>query len=125
MPTLPPEILTLISCFACIFTGPSWENAQLLLTGAILYRGARRISCILTIMGLGNEKHFDKYHRFLNRAQWSGLALSQILFGLLLKLVPESCPILIAIDETIERRKGKRIKLDFGHLGRSGKLIYQ
>lgn len=110
MPTLPPEIITLLSCFACVFTCPSWKNAQLLLTGAILCCRARRISSILKIMGLGNEKRFEKYHRFLNRAQWNGLALSKILLGLLLKLVPESCPILIAIDETIERRKGKRIK---------------
>lgn len=110
MLTLPPEIITLISCFACVFTGPSWRNAQILITGAILCPGARRISSVLRIMGLENEKRFEKYHRFLNRAKWSGLVLSKILFGLLIKLVPDSWPILIAIDETIERRKGKRIK---------------
>lgn len=36
--------------------------------------------------------------------------LSKILFGLLVELPSNSWPILIAVDETLERRKGKRIK---------------
>jgi hypothetical protein len=38
------------------------------------------------------------------------LALAKIFFGLLIKLLPESWPILIAVDETLERRRGKKIK---------------
>src|SRR5690606_27859618 len=34
---------------------------------------------------------------------------AKILFGLLVKLLPQSFPILIAVDDTIERRYGKKI----------------
>ena len=82
----------------------------MLLLGAILCRGARRITSILRVMGLSEVKNFSKYHRVLSRAQWDSLAASKILFGLLIKLLPESWPIIIAVDETLERRRGKKIK---------------
>jgi len=46
----------------------------------------------------------------LSRAEWDGLELAKILLGLLIKLLPESWPILVAVDETLERRRGKKIK---------------
>ena len=52
----------------------------------------------------------SKYHRVLSRAEWDGLVLAKILFGLLIKILPESWPILVAVDETLERRRGKKIK---------------
>jgi len=61
-------------------------------------------------MGLSDERHFINYYRVLNRACWSGLQASKILLGLLIRLIPESFPIIIGIDDTIERRKGKKIK---------------
>ena len=61
-------------------------------------------------MGLSSVRNYSKYHRVLNRAKWDSLILPKILFGLLLKMLPDSWPILIAVDETLERRKGKKIK---------------
>jgi hypothetical protein len=107
---LTTEILALLSVFASEFSLPTWKNIQVLLEGAILCRGPRRISSVLRIMGLASIRNFSKYHRVLSRAEWNGLALAKILFGLLIKLLPESWPILIAVDETLERRRGKKIK---------------
>ena len=70
----------------------------------------RRVTNILRVMNLSHESNFGKYHRVLNRSSWDGLALSKILLGLLIKLLPESWPILVAVDETLERRQGKKIK---------------
>ena len=78
--------------------------------GAVLCRGARRVTSILRVMGLANEKNYSKYHRVLSHARWDELVLSKILLGLLIALLPSSWPILIAVDETLERRKGKKIK---------------
>lgn len=78
--------------------------------GAILCCGPRRLSSVLRVMGLASERNFSKYHRVLSRAEWDGLMLAKILLGLLLELLPESWPILIAVDETLERRKGRKIK---------------
>lgn len=110
MTELPTEIITILAAFSSEFTRPTWKNIQILLVGAILCRGARRITSILRVMDLREEKNFSKYHRVLSRAEWSSLALSKILLGLLIGILPSSWPILIAVDETLERRKGKKIK---------------
>jgi hypothetical protein len=107
---LPSLIITLLSPFSQMFSAPVWRKAQLLCIGAILCQGARRISSILYIMGLADGKRFEKYHRFLNRDEWSPLLGAKILFGLLMELIPPHVPILIVLDDTIERRKGKQIK---------------
>jgi hypothetical protein len=110
MPAMTTEIIAILAAFSSEFTRPTWKNIQTLFIGAILCRGARRITSILRVMDLQNERNFTKYHRVLSRAQWSGLALSKILLGMLIKILPESWPILIAVDETLERRRGKKIK---------------
>jgi hypothetical protein len=61
-------------------------------------------------MGLAQEKRFEKYHRVLNRAKWNSMMGAKILLGLLVSLLPPSFPILIVVDDTIERRSGKKIK---------------
>ena len=83
---------------------------MVLLVGAILAPGKRTVTAILRIMGLSQERHFQNYHRVLNRAVWSNLALSAVLLGLLLKMFLPIGPVVIGIDETIERRRGKKIK---------------
>src|SRR3990167_4546435 len=103
---LTTEILAVLATFASEFSRPTWKNIQVLLMGAILCRGPRRISSLLRIMSLASIRNFSKYHRILSRAEWDGLALSKILLGLLIKLLPESWPILVAVDETLERRRG-------------------
>jgi hypothetical protein len=107
---MTPEIISVLAAFAPLFTRPTWKNINTLLVGAILCRGARRITSILRVMGLSEIKNFSKFHRVLSRARWDSLAASKILFGLLIKLLPSDWPIIIAVDETLERRRGKKIK---------------
>ena len=104
------DIIALISVFMPMFSEKIWEKVEILLIGAILCRGNRTVSSILRVMGLKEEKNFCNYHRVLNRVKWSGLIGAKILFGMLVSLIPETWPLIILIDETIERRKGKKIK---------------
>ncbi len=60
------------------------------------------------MVGLSDEKHFQNYHRVLNRAKWNPLLASKILLGLIVVLVPGA--IVIGADDTIERRPGRKIK---------------
>jgi hypothetical protein len=87
-----------------------WPLALLLLIGAILAPGKRTVSSVLRIMGLSQERRFQNYHRVLNRAVWSSLAASAILVRLLLNTFLPTGPVVIGIDETIERRWGAKIK---------------
>lgn len=109
MPPLPTAIVTILLPFAPLFTTPTWANAQVLLMGALLTQGPRTVTAALRTMGLGQEQCFGRYHRVLNRARWSGLRGAQILLGLLIVLVPPGWPLVFAVDETLERRKGERI----------------
>lgn len=110
MLTLPNEYNTLFNHFRPFFSKRVWPLALLLLVGAILAPGKRTVTAVLRIMGLSQEQHFQNYHRVLNRAVWSNLALSAVLLPLLLNTFLPSGPVVIGIDETIERRRGKMIK---------------
>ena len=81
----------------------------MLLIGAILAPGRRTVSSILRIAGLSRERQFVNYHRVLNRAAWSGRAAARVLLGLLLDAFVPAGPVLLGLDDTIERRRGKRI----------------
>lgn len=107
---LTTEILAVLAAFSSEFSRPTLKNIQTLLIGAILCRGPRRISSILRVMGLASEINFSKYHHVLSRATWDGLMLAKIMLGLLIRLLPASWPVLVAVDETLERRRGKKIK---------------
>lgn len=109
MSPLPSAIVAILLPFAPLFTAPTWVHAQVLLVGTLLAQGPRTVTAALRAMGLGQERRFERYHRVLNRARWSGLGGAQILLGLLVAMVPPAVPLVIAVDETLERRKGERI----------------
>ena len=110
MMPLPEAIIAIWAPFAVLFTQPVWHHVQVLWLGAILCRGPRTVAAVLRVMGLGEERRFEKYHRVLNRARWSGLQGAKILLGLLIAILPNHWPLVIEVDETIERRQGRRIK---------------
>ncbi|MBX3710212.1 MAG: transposase [Gammaproteobacteria bacterium] len=110
MQSLPRGMAAVLNSFSHLFTFSTWAHVQVLLMGAILCQGARRVSSILRVMGLSHEKRFEKYHRVLNRAKWNSLTGAKILLVLLIQLLPAAFPILIVVDDTIERRGSKKIK---------------
>src|SRR6266566_3459647 len=61
-------------------------------------------------MGLSQERQFQKYHRVLNRAQWSSLAVARVLLGLIVCTFVPAGAVVIGIDDTLERRRGEKIK---------------
>src|SRR4051794_30960579 len=106
---LPARFAAVILCFAPLFRQLTWRHAQVLLIGAILVPGQRTVTSILRIGGLRWERRFVNYHRVLNRAAWSGRAAARVLLGLLLETFVPTGPVLLGLDDHIERRRGKRI----------------
>ncbi len=97
--------------FAAMFTQPSWLNAVALATGASLCLNHRTVCAALRAMDGAADKGFSRFHRFLSRGAWSGLPGARILLGLLLKaFVPDGQPVVIGADDTIERRRGSKIR---------------
>ena len=104
------EIIQVLSVFAHSTTAPTFNRMLVLICGAILSPAQRTIGSCLRAMGLEYASDFGAYHRVLNRARWSPLCMSRILLGLILKaFVPRDRPLVLLIDDTLERRSGKRI----------------
>jgi hypothetical protein len=64
---------------------------------------------MLRVMGLADDPQFQRYHRVLNRAVWSSRQASRILFNLLVATFAADGVIVMGLDDTLERRWGKRI----------------
>ncbi len=111
MLTLPSIVIRLLNPFAPVFNGATtWEKAKILVIGAILGPRKRTVTSALRAMGLSEEGKFAQYHQVLNRAVWSSLAASRVLLSLILKVfVAEDEPLVVGLDDTIERRWGKKI----------------
>jgi len=109
MPTLPPEMLPLLAPFAPLFSRRVWRHALVLVVGAILAPGRRTVAAALRAMGRDQDRRFERYHRILSRARWSGLAVGRVLLALLVAAFAPDGPLLVGIDETVERRRGAKI----------------
>ena len=106
---LPSRFAAVILNFAPLFCHRSWRHAETLLLGAILTPGTRTVTRLLRITGLASERCFVNYHRVLNRAAWSPKAASCVLLRLLIDAFVPNGPVVLGIDDTIERRRGRRI----------------
>src|SRR5688500_4064551 len=107
---LPATIIRLLRPFEPAFSSRVWPWAQAPLVGAILAPGPRTVAAALRVLGLQTDQPCQNYHRVLNRARWSGRALSPILLGLLVRaFVAAGAAVIVGLDDTIERRRGAKI----------------
>ena len=95
--------------FRTAFTEPTWRHAHVLAMDALLALGKRTVSSCLRIKGNAECKSFSSFHQVLNRAQWEPSELSKILLQHLVTNLVEEEPIVVGLDDTIERRWGPKI----------------
>ena len=108
---LPNAILAVLVPFATLFTNPTWRKAQVLLVGAILTPGQRTVTAALRVMGRSDHRDYARYHEVLNRAVWSPRQAGRILLMLMLQYLDHGDdPLVLGIDETLERRRGPQIR---------------
>jgi DDE superfamily endonuclease len=111
MLTLPAEIMVVLQHFSPVVSERIWDWAQVLVIGAILAPGKRTVTAVLRALGLSDEPQFQNYHRVLNRAKWSSLEVSKRLLQVLVAVcVPPGATLVLAADETLERRRGQCIR---------------
>ena len=82
----------------------------MLVAGAILAPGKRTVTQALRVMGLADRPGFGRYHEVLNRARWDARDIARRLLRHLLAVLWPDGEVVIAIDDTIERRWGAKIK---------------
>jgi hypothetical protein len=81
-----------------------------LIAGVILAPGRRTVTSALRILGRERDPDFCTFHRILNRAAWSSRVVAgRLLVVLIAAFVPTDAPVVIGLDDTIERRWGPKI----------------
>jgi DDE superfamily endonuclease len=110
--SLSQPLVTVLQEFGSAFSRPTWRKVQVLIVGTLLARGRRTVTAALRQMGLHDAPNFSLYHHVLSRARWSALDVSHCLLRLLVRtFVAGGSPLVFVIDETLERRWGRRITL--------------
>src|SRR4051812_6386535 len=111
MPASVPEVLAAwMQPFAVYFTTAVWRHVLVLVAGALLAPGRRTVTAALRIMGLDQAPGFAVYHRVLSLGRWSSRAVAHRLLLLLVAAFVPTGPVVVGIDDTIERRWGAKIK---------------
>jgi hypothetical protein len=107
---LPPSLASLLAVFGPLFTAPSFRTFTALACGFLSQAGKRTVCGMLAGAGLSRAWPHDRAHWFFARARWSaddlGLAVAQLVVAL---LVPAGAPVVVAIDDTLFRRRGKKV----------------
>jgi len=109
MLALPAPIVATLAAFAPLFSGRMLRQVQVLIIGALLTPGKRTVTSALRVMGRHQEPQFQKYHRVLSPNRWSSSKAARILLGLLVRTFARTEPVIIGMDETLERRQGEKI----------------
>jgi hypothetical protein len=74
----------------------------------VLAPGKRTVASALRAVGLQEERRFCRYHRVLSRALWSSREVGRVLLELLVETFAPDGPLVLGVDETLERRRERR-----------------
>jgi DDE superfamily endonuclease len=107
---VPASLMTLLAVFSPLFTAPSFRTFTGLACGFLAQSGKRTVCGMLTGAGLSRIWPHDRAHYLFARARWNpddlGIAVAKLVIGL---LVPAGETVELLIDDTLFRRRGKRV----------------
>lgn len=95
--------------FSCCFTRPSFQTFGVIVAGWLLGHGRRTVTRVLLAGDGLKRKTFSCYHRFFSQARWNVDAVGRVVLNLVLKFIAPEAPIVVAVDDTLNRKTGKRI----------------
>lgn len=97
----------LLLTFAPVFTKPSFDTFQCLMTGWIVSTRHRYITDLIISSDSVGKGHYSDYHRFFSHAVWDIDRLWELLAKLIVStLVDEKADIYLAGDDTLCRKRG-------------------
>jgi DDE superfamily endonuclease len=107
---VPASLMALLAVFSPLFTAPSFRTFTALACGFLAQPGKRTVCGMLSGAGLARLWPHDRAHFFFARARWDadalGLAVARLVVEL---LVPAGDPVSVAVDDTLFRRRGKKV----------------
>jgi DDE superfamily endonuclease len=109
-PSLPRSLVDLLIAFGPCFTAPTMRTFQALVAGFLTQPGQRTVTGMLLGARLAGRRHHDLAYRFFARARWSADQLGLVLLELICAtLIPAGAPLVLAVDDTLWRRAGRKI----------------
>lgn len=106
---LPETLMGVLAAFTPCFTVRTFATFQALVVGFLAQPGARTVTGMLTGAGLAGRRHHDLAYRFFASARWSADQVGLVVAGLAVGLLPADAPLLVAVDDTLLRRTGRRL----------------
>lgn len=108
--TLPASFAALLATCRPCFTGPSFRTFAALVAGMIAQPGRRTITGMLTAAGVAGVWHHSRAYWFLSKARWCVDTLGMAVLGLIVtRLLPADAPLLVAVDDTLFGRSGRKV----------------
>jgi hypothetical protein len=96
--------------FRSCFTTPTFETFTGLVAGLVAQPVGRTVCGMLTGAGLARVWHHCRAHRFFSAARWCprqvGLMAAELVVA---HLLPAGAPVMVAVDDTLFRRRGKKV----------------
>ncbi len=108
--TLPGTLLRVLDPLRPCFTAPTFETFTVLVAGLVAQPVGRTVCGMLTGAGLARVWHHARAHRFFSAARWCPRQVGLMLAELIVTgLLAPGAPITVAIDDTLFRRRGKKV----------------
>lgn len=108
--TLPGALSRVLVAFRPCFTAPTFEVFTALVAGLFAQPVSRTVCGMLTGAGLAQVWHHCRAHRFFSTARWCPQQMGLLLAELIVtSLGAPGVPITVAVDDTLFRRRGKKI----------------
>jgi len=113
---LPVSLQELLLLFAPCFSRPTYRTFCALVVGQISQTGLRTVTGMLVGARLSGVWHHARAHRFFSHARWSADELGLRLAVLIAATLTEpGAGILVAVDDTLLHRLGRKIHACFWH----------
>lgn len=113
---VPASLDGLLSLFSSCFTQPTFQTFRALVVGQIAQTQRRTVCGMLVGARLSGVWHHARAHRFFSCARWSadelGLRLAVLICQ---RLLAPGAPVLIAVDDSLCRRRGRQVHGAFWH----------
>lgn len=107
---VPGSLDRMLSLFAGCFSQPTLQTFRAMVLGQICQTGQRTVCGMLTGVRLEGVWHHSRAHRFFSHSRWSpdelGLRLAELICE---RLIEPGAPVLLALDDTLLKRRGRRV----------------
>jgi hypothetical protein len=110
MPVVPSSLDGLLFLFAGAFSAPVFETFRMLVLGFICRVGEHSVCGMLQAARLERRWHHSRGHALFAYRKWCPDQLGLLLLAFLVAtFVPKDAPLVLAVDDTLFRRWGKKV----------------